>query len=279
MARVLDLTRLLPGPLCARILAAMGHEVVRVAAPGGDWLEAAAPTTFDWLHPEPDAETLDLKTESGRARMRELAAGADVLLENHLPGRMEAWGVGPEALRESNPGLVYVRMVGSRAPESAGLPGHDLTYLAASGLLPSLDAAWRALPLADLCGAFWAALAVERGLREGGGVFEVYLEEAAHAAAFPPIAGLDGSSARYAVYECAEGAVALAALEPHLWERFCQAAKRADWMADAQRGAVAAYFQQRTAAEWEFWGRAHGVPLRRVREAAAAGVPLPWRMS
>jgi len=279
MARVLDLTRLLPGPLCARVLAAMGHEVRRLAAPAGDWLEAFAPETFAWLHPDADAEVVDLKSEPGRARLRLLVAAADVLLENHLPGRMDAWQVGPQALRALNPRLVYVRIAGSRAPEPAAQPGHDLTYLAAAGLLGTLDPAWRALPLADVCGAFWAALAVERGLRLGGGVFEVYLEEAAHAAAFPPIPGLDGSGARYAVYACREGAIALAALEPHLWERFCTAADRPHWIARADRHQLAELFRERTAEAWEAWGWRHGIPLRAVQARPSAGLPLPWRMA
>ncbi|MGH9393390.1 MAG: CoA transferase, partial [Terriglobales bacterium] len=227
-------------------------------------------------------------------RLLELAAGAAVLLENHLPGRMEAWGVGPHQLCGVNTRLVWVGMRGSRDPAAAALPGHDLTYLAGAGLLNALEPAWRQLPLADLCGAFWAALAVERGLRLGGGVFEVFLEDAAHAAAWPPIPGLDGSRCCYAVYAAAVGEVALAALEPHLWQRFCRAAHRPEW-ADAAAAPTAsspghahahvhaqmcAFFRLRPAPEWEAWAQAEGIPLRALASPQpAARLPLPWRMA
>src|SRR5579875_33795 len=282
---VLDLTRLLPGPLAGRMLAALGFEVLRLRPPGGDLLSELAPAAHAWLEAGKRVETLDLKTPAGAARLRELAADAAILLENSLPGRMEAWGVGPDELCRIHPELVYVRLAGQRAAATRELPGHDLTYLAAAGLLPHFDPAWKHVQLADLCGAFWMALAAQQGLLAGGGFYEVYLEEAATAAAYPALPGLDGSRCGYTVYPAAAGSVALAALEPHLWERFCGAAGQPGWrglaeapatVGEAGFDAIAAFFRSRPAEAWESWGREHRLPLRalalRARECSAP----PW---
>lgn len=281
---VLDLSRLLPGPLCGRMLAAMGYRVLRLLPPGGDWLDRIAPDAAAWLRSGVECETVDLKSPGGRERLRGLVAQASVLLENHLPGRMEAWEVGPEALRQINAELVYVRLAGSRDPGARALPGHDLTYLASAGLLPRLESAARQLPLADLCGAFWAALAAERGLRRGGGFYEVYLEEAAWPAAWPPIPGLDGSRCNYAVYPARSGRVALAALEPHLWTRVCAAAGHPEWEphahAPARAGeavydAICGWLRTRPADEWDAWAVAERLPLRAVKEHSPEPA-APW---
>jgi len=282
--RILDLTRLLPGPLAGQILQAMGFRVLRLVPPAGDWLQGYAPQTHQWLQAGKDCETLDLKTEAGRQRLLHLAGESAALLENSLPGTMERLGVGPELLRAAHPHLVYVRLSGYRDPAAAARPGHDLTYLASAGLLDRLDPAWRSLPLADLCGGFWAALAVLNGLRAGGGFYQVSLEAALATAAWPPLAGLDGTQCCYAVYPAAEGRVALAALEPHLWRRFCAAAGRDAWLDAASSPAapsnpvfqqIATMFLERSADAWDAWAAAAGVPLRALRLAPAT----PWLSS
>jgi alpha-methylacyl-CoA racemase len=142
---------------------------------------------------------------------------------------MERLNVAPEALRKANPQLVYVRLAGSRHPLFRNFPSHDLNFLAAAGLLPALDSVWQRLQLADISAAFWMAMAALEGARRGGGSYEIYADKASHVFAYPKIPHLDGNAICYSIYPCSEGNIALAALEPHLWERFCRAMKRDEW--------------------------------------------------
>ncbi len=287
---VLDLTRLLPGPLAGRILRDLGYRVHRVVSPGGDLLAEHAPDTFAWLNAGKSEETIDLKTPQGRQRLRDLAAEARVLLDSNRPGVMERLGVGPEELLAVNPTLSYVRIVGHTGADSRQIPGHDLTYLAAAGLLDRFDHAWPGVQLADGAGALWAVIAAQRGLLQGGGVCEVELERAPRVFAYPPVAGLDGTRVCYAVYPARSGRVALAALEPHLWARTCEALGHMEWIDEAQSPvdetnavwhALQQIFRQRTPAEWEDFGRERALPLRAVRPPKVPGAPsdstlTPW---
>ncbi len=118
--RVLELGQLMAGPLAGTYLAYFGAAVTKVEDPAaGDpvrgWRVIDADGTSLWwrsLGRNKRLITLDLRTEEGRDRARALALEADVLIENFRPGRMEAWGLGPDDLRPHNPGLVYVRVSG-----------------------------------------------------------------------------------------------------------------------------------------------------------------------
>jgi crotonobetainyl-CoA:carnitine CoA-transferase CaiB-like acyl-CoA transferase len=240
-----------------------------VQPPGGDPLRALAPEAYRFLNEKKEVLTLDLKAEADRERFLALVEGAALLLESNRPGVMERLGLGPEVLLRRNPRLVYLRLRGyPDAPD----PGHDLTYLAEAGLLGRFP--WRAFQFADLAGAYALALAALKGLLLGGGVYEVALSEAVKAVAYPPLPYLDGSVLCYGVYPAREGEVALAALEPHLWARFCERAGLGDLLPLAFSPALPEspayrrlleFFAQRKAREWEDWARAEGLPLRAVR--------------
>ncbi len=266
---VLDLTRLLPGPLAGKLLLEQGFRVLKVEPPGGDPLEALAPEAYRFLNGGKEVLRLDLKAEEGRGRLLALVQEARVLLESNRPGVMERLGLGPEVLLGANPRLVYLRLRGY--PDSAD-PGHDLTYLAEAGLLDRFP--WRAFQFADLAGAYALAMAVLKGLLLGGGVYEVALSEAVKSIAYPPIPFLDGGALCYGVYPAREGRVALAALEPHLWARFCERAGLPELLPLAYSPAreenpaykrLLAFFGARTAWDLEAWARAEGLPLRAVR--------------
>jgi alpha-methylacyl-CoA racemase len=285
---VLDLTRLLPGPLAAKILVSLGFRVLRLEPPQGDFVESVAPDLYHWLNACKETERLDLKSPAGKERLITVAREAQVLLETNLPGVMERLQVGPEVLRAVNPELVYVRIAGYRDPKQKTLPGHDLTYLAASGLLRGLDSAWTRVQLADLCGAFWAVIAALDGMRQGGGFFEVYLGDAAMTAAYPQPAPLNGSTVCYSVYEASEGNVALAALEPTTWRRFCEAIAHPDWLQEGFSPAMpqnAIYrelcdlFRTRTAAEWDAWAVSNSVCLRAIQPHLQPAFMPPWSRS
>ena len=285
---VLDLTRLVPGPLAVQMLQRMGFRALRISAPGGDMLQQVAPEIYQALQAGKESRTLDLKTNAGREQLLQLAREAAVLIESNLPGTMERLGVGPEVLREVQPKLVYVRMAGFREEAWKQSPGHDLTYLAAAGLVGRLEPVWRNIQLADLCGAFWTAMAALDGLRRSGGFYEVYLGEAAQTVSLPTPPFLDGNACCYGIYAAAEGQVALAALEPHLWLRFCSAAGHDNWAAAAMSAAkeenpayaeISRFFVGRTAQEWEQWASENRIPLRAVKSEPQALAGAPWRVT
>jgi crotonobetainyl-CoA:carnitine CoA-transferase CaiB-like acyl-CoA transferase len=285
---VLDLTRLVPGPLAVQMLQRMGFRAMRITAPGGDMLRQVAPEIYQALQTDKESRTLDLKTSEGREQLLELVKQAAVLIESNLPGTMERLGVAPEVLGAAQPTLVYVRMAGFREEAWRRSPGHDLTYLAAAGLLGRFEPVWRHIQLADLCGAFWTAMAALDGLRRGGGFYEVYLGEAAQTVSLPTPPFLNGGACCYGVYAAKEGQVALAALEPHLWQRFCSAAGHENWagaaMAPATRenpaySEICQFFAGRSAQEWEQWAGENRIPLRVVKGEPQALWGAPWKVS
>ncbi len=117
--RVLELGQLMAGPFAGTLLGYFGAEVIKVEPPGrGDavrgWRAVEGDTSLWWysLGRNKKSVTIDLKTEEGRALVRDLAARVDVLIENFRPGTMERWGLGPEDLERLNPGLIYARVSG-----------------------------------------------------------------------------------------------------------------------------------------------------------------------
>lgn len=267
--RVLDLTRLLPGPWAGRFLLGLGFPVLKLEPPEGDPLSSLAPEAYRFLNEGKQVEVLDLKGEAGRKRLLALARESALLLESNRPGVMERLGVGPEVLLRENPRLVYVRLRGY--PDRPD-PGHDLTYLAEAGLLGRFP--WRAFQFADLAGALAVALTALKGLLLGGGFYEVALSEAVKELAYPEIPFLDGSVLYYGVYPAKGGEVALVALEPHLWALFCERAGLSELLGAAFSPAcpenpayqkLCAFFRDGEAEALEAWAKAEGLPLRRVK--------------
>jgi crotonobetainyl-CoA:carnitine CoA-transferase CaiB-like acyl-CoA transferase len=283
---ILDLTRLLPGPLAGRMLAEMGYQVLKLEPPSGDLMQTMAPEAYAWLNQGKTVQTLDLKSEAGVDELKALVKEAVALLETNRPGVMERLGVGPLVLRAINPALTYVRIAGYRQAAFHQAPGHDLAYLAADGLLPRFDRVWPGVQLADSSAAFWAVIAVQQGMLQGGGFFEVYLAEAARAMAYPKVPHLNGGVVCYGIYLSKGGKVALTALEAHLWSRFCQALDKAGWEGQAFSPTspdnpvyreLLAVWQTRSAQEWEDWATEQGIPLRMVRAAQHPDRVLPWK--
>jgi crotonobetainyl-CoA:carnitine CoA-transferase CaiB-like acyl-CoA transferase len=144
--RVLDLSRVLAGPLCTMMLGDLGAHVLKVERPGsGDDTRTWGPP---WAQGPDGREAAyylcanrnkrsaaaDLKSEEGRAFVRSLAARADVLVENFAPGMLDGWGLGYDALAAINPRLVFCSITGygSDGPE-AGRPGYDFAVQARAG--------------------------------------------------------------------------------------------------------------------------------------------------
>jgi CoA:oxalate CoA-transferase len=120
--RVLDATQMVAGPLCTMLLGDLGADVIKIEPPGGDSARAIGVNRpcgesdyFLSVNRNKRSVVLDLKTESGMATFRALAAQADVLAENFRPGALEKLGLGFDALSETNPGLIYCAMPGFNA--------------------------------------------------------------------------------------------------------------------------------------------------------------------
>ncbi|MEU1180107.1 CoA transferase [Streptomyces sp. NPDC005820] len=139
---VADFSRILAGPYATMLLADLGAEVIKVESPAGD-------DTRTWLPPVRDEVStyylavnrnkrslaLDLKDEADAGLARELAARADVVIENFKPGGLERFGLHYDAVREANPGVVYASISGFGSRADSALPGYDLMVQAISGLM------------------------------------------------------------------------------------------------------------------------------------------------
>lgn len=270
---LVTLAQNVPGPAAAARLRAFGASVVKVEPPGGDPLASSNPAWYEALAAGQEVVRLDLKSETGRARLDERLGEADVLLTSSRSAALARLGLGTEELRARYPRLCYVAITGYPAPREDA-PGHDLTYLADFGLLSPPEMP-RTL-LADLAGAervvsATLALLLDREKGAGAGYAEVALSEAAAFFAEPlrygitkPGAHLGGGFPGYNLYPAREGWLALAALEQHFWERLLLELGLEN---EATREDLEGVFLQKPAEEWERWARERDLPLATLRDA------------
>jgi crotonobetainyl-CoA:carnitine CoA-transferase CaiB-like acyl-CoA transferase len=304
--RVLDLSRLLPGPFATLVLADLGADVVKVEDPeGGDTLRWMPPLAgkqsgyFHALNRNKRSMRLDLKKPEGAAAFRTLVHRADVVVESFRPGVMDRLGLGWEVLKRENPRLVLCSISGyGQDGPYRGRSGHDIDYCAVAGVLDQNGPPDRPLPLgvqaADIAGGAWPAVAgilagLHRRTLTGAGSFvDISMTEGvlsmlaiqhggAAARGRPPERGremLNGGAGCYGVYRTKDGRfVALGALEPKFFARFCEAVARPE-LAERQldgdgrgpRQELEEIFASRTRDEWERLGDEHDVCLAPVLE-------------
>lgn len=141
--RVADFSRVLAGPHATMILADLGADVIKIESPEGDGTRQWSPPTnaigqstyFAGVNRGKRSVVCDLRDPEGIARARELAATADVVIENFKPGTMEKFGLGYEAVAADNPGVVYCSISGFGDTAGRDLPGYDLLVQAVGGLM------------------------------------------------------------------------------------------------------------------------------------------------
>ena len=231
--RVLSLALNLPGPAALLRLVGMGATCTKLEPPAGDPMALYSPVAYVAMHDGLAVQQADLKQAEGQRTLCTLLAQTDVLLTSFRPSALNKLGLDGSTLSASFPRLCVVTIVGApgaRAEEA----GHDLTYMAEAGLVPDLN-----LPptlYADMAGALAASEAVLQAVlvrqTQGHGVaLEVALSDAARWLALPrewgltqPQGDVGGGHAGYRVYPCADGRVAVAALEPHFAHALCQVA-------------------------------------------------------
>jgi crotonobetainyl-CoA:carnitine CoA-transferase CaiB-like acyl-CoA transferase len=259
--RVLDLTRLLPGPMCTLYLAQMGADVIKVEDTGaGDYARTlgapgAVAAFFALVNRGKRSIALDLKRDAGRAAFLALARTADVIVESFRPGVVQALRVDAAAVRTINPRVVYASIsgYGQDGPRAAAA-GHDINYLALAGVLDQIGSAGGPpalanLQIADLLGgAAMPAVAILGALydaqRSGRGRdIDVAMTDAVLAHNVFPLQALvehgrttprgtdllTGGVPCYGVYATADGRhLAVGALEEKFWRTLCEALQRPD---------------------------------------------------
>jgi crotonobetainyl-CoA:carnitine CoA-transferase CaiB-like acyl-CoA transferase len=259
--RILDLSRMLPGPYCSMMLADLGAEVIKVEEPSvGDPTRRSPPMVnghsapFNQVNRNKKSIAIDLKQAEGRELFLKLASTADCLLEQFRPGVVDRLGINYATIAELNSRIVYCSLTGfGQDGPHRERSGHDLNYLALSGVLglTTDDAGRPVIPgvqVADLAGGMIAGFAILAALlareRTGRGqyidvsMFDVMVSmlpiPAAHhlAGASIPVGGkyvLSGAYPFYNVYETGDGKfMTLGALEPKFWANFCRKVDRDD---------------------------------------------------
>jgi alpha-methylacyl-CoA racemase len=245
--KVLELEGLGPGPHCAMLLADLGADVLTVVRTGRAGLTAERPDRLAPATRSKQAVPLDLKASAGTTRLLCLADRSDVLIDPFRPGVAERLGIGPGTCLERNPRLVYARVTGwGQDGPLATEAGHDLNYLAMSGVLNALGRAGQppATPpglIADFGGgSLYLALGILAALTEAtrsglGQVVDVAMLDgvASLAAQYYPMSAagrwrpergtnyLDSGAPYYDVYACADAQfIAVAALEDQFYASF-----------------------------------------------------------
>ena len=179
--KVLDLSRILGGPLCGQILGDHGADVLKVEPPQGDDTRTWGPPFRDGvasyyygLNRNKRIQFLDLSTPEGQQRVRELIAEADVVLENFKIGTMEKWGIGYEQMQREFPQIIWCRVSGFGVDGPLGaLPGYDAAVQAMAGLMsvngePNGDPLRVGLPVVDMVTGMNAVIGVLLALHERG---------------------------------------------------------------------------------------------------------------
>ncbi len=260
--RILDLTRLLPGPVCTLHLADLGAEVIKIEDTGvGDYARSmsagAAPGEdsyfFRLVNRNKRGMRLDLKQAAGVAVFLRLAREADVIVESFRPGVVDKLGVGYAAVQAINPRIVYCAITGyGQDGPWRDRAGHDLNYIATSGVLDQIGNAGEApaipnLQVGDLLGGALTAalgiLAAVLGARASGEgrYVDVSMTDATFVHAYTALLSvltrgetlprgtddLNGGLPAYGLYRTADGgSLAVGALEPKFWQVMCDALGR-----------------------------------------------------
>ncbi|GAA4374468.1 CoA transferase [Agromyces bauzanensis] len=251
----MDLSLLIPGPWATTMLAELGAAVIHIEPPGGDPLRRMMPGSYDLVSRDKVVLELDLKSSAGHDELWSIIATADVLVEGFRPGTADRLGFGPREMGREYPRLIYcsINGYGSDGPYR-DRPGHDINYLAASGVL-SLSGQpdgrpypGAGVPLADLAGSLFATQAILAALlmrdKTGiGGYFEVPLAASALKIGEPRLVEYEEqgrpdkkemmSRGAYDTFRCRDGAwIAVGCIEDHFWSRLCTAIGCVDLLND-----------------------------------------------
>ena len=263
--RVVDISSIVSGPFCAQMLGDLGADVIKVEPPSGDtarYLGQEGPPgmagIFVQLNRNKRSVVLDFKREAGKAAFFELVANADIVVENYRAGVADRLGIGFEASREKNPGLIWVAISGF-GPEGpyADQPAYDMVIQGMSGFATTLGDAENPKLIGNLvadktsgmnaCYAVLAALyAREKNSGEGQRIDIPMIDAFAsfvHCDSFaaqtyggPPNVALAGV---YRAWKTADGHISMLIVEDHHFEGLCKVIEREDLLGDERYSTIA----------------------------------------
>ncbi len=305
--KVVELAHIMAGPVCGLMLADLGAEVVKVEkVPGGDDTRRMVPpeqggesAAYMMVNRNKRGIALNLKEPEGVAALRRLLEGADVVVENYRKGTMERLGLGYEALKAVNPGLIYVELSGfGRSGPYAERGGFDLIAQGMSGLM-SITGEGHGRPpvkvgapvsdiVAGILGALGATSALQARARTGEGqrvdtslfeaaIVQTYWQSAiafATGVSPGPLGSAHPLNAPYQAFPTADGYINVGAANQANWLRLLEAlgaehlaedprfAENKGRMAnlDALVTALSPYFEARSTAQWLEIFEAKGFP-------------------
>ncbi len=305
--KVIELAHIMAGPVCGLMLADLGAEVIKVEkVPGGDDTRRALPPDIDgeaaafmMMNRNKRGIAIDLKHEEGKAVLRRLLAGADVVIENYRKGTMDRLGLGYETLKAENPGLIYCEISGfGRSGPYAERAGFDLIAQGMSGLMsitgegegrPPVKVG---APLTDITAGILAALGVVaayvKRLETGhgqrvdtslfeAGIVHTYWQSAialATGRAPGPLGSAHPLNAPYQAFETADGWINVGAANQANWLRLLEVLEAPELAGDPRFAdnvarmahvaelvaALTPHFQTHTTADWLDRLEAAGVP-------------------
>ena len=307
---VLDFSHALAGPYCTMLMAAYGARIIKIEGPDGDIGRTWGPpfsgkdsSYFVGLNSGKESVVLDLKTAEGLADCRQLAARADVLVENFRPGTMNRLGLDYASLAQANPRLIYVSISGyGQTGPRRFEPAMDLIIQSASGLMSITgttggETVKTGHSIADITAGMFAVigalLALEARHRTGRGQFvDVSMMDTVMSTMLPsfarylasgtipgPMGTLFDGIVPYRNYRCADREITIAAASDKLWKNFCEAIGRAELIddplycsnplrvrnRDRLESILEALFESQPAARWMAVLSKHGIPCSVVR--------------
>jgi crotonobetainyl-CoA:carnitine CoA-transferase CaiB-like acyl-CoA transferase len=314
--RVLEITQIMSGPTCGLLLADMGADVIKIEKiPGGDDARGyrdpqvgGVSAPFMMMNRNKRGLALNLKSSSGRALLLKMVKSADVLVENFRGGTMDKLGLGYEALKLENPGLIYCAITGyGRTGPYADKGGFDLIAQGFAGLMSITGEAGRPPAKsgsavsdmnAGILGALGILAAYIHRLKTGEGqVVDTSLSDAAlqqtywHAAVWfatqkspEPTGSAHILTAPYQAFEASDGWINIGGANQANWERICDVLGHPEWKADERfvtnRDRMAnlavlvdlmnAVVRTRTRADWQAALDAAGVPAGPVHTIGEA---------
>ncbi len=252
--KILDLTRLLPGPFATQYLGDLGADVLRVESPTPDLARLSPPYihnngTFDLsLNRNKKSITLNLKSEKGRMIFYQLVKDYDVVIEQFRPGVVKKLEIDYESIKLIKPEIIYCSLSGyGQTGPYKDKPAHDINYLSEAGFLhdqllnkENIPYLLPQVPIADLAGSFSTVIAVLSAIIQkkntGQGQF---LDVAMFDSIVSWLNGslialssinnlpdssdymLNGKKPYYRIYRTADIPISIGALEPHFWQEFC----------------------------------------------------------
>ena len=297
--KVLDLSTLLPGPMCSLFLADLGADVLKIESLNGDpmrYFEAKGNKNpyFLALNRNKKSMALNLKTDEGIKIFMKLAKAADVIIEGFRPGKVDALGIGYNSIKKINPKIIYCSITGyGQNIDNKNKAGHDLNYASLSGLIDimSNNPFVPGVQIADVASSLISAFAIISAMfyreRYGKGTYiDVSMLDAALSfigmhIAYHSVFGsqktmLSGNKPCYNVYETKDKKfVSLAAVEGKFWQSFCSAIKREDLIKRQLDGSTQVIrdmqnlFKSKTSKEWVELNNKHDFccePIKKIQD-------------